>query len=154
MTTIADLLDRDFSRPVAEIVEVNKDDPKTVFAELTEYVVTDGIKAAYESLFCAMAATPKSPDESVGVWISGFLGSGKSSFAKTLGYVLANREVLGVPASSLFLKQVESQRLTEYIEFLNRAVPYEVFMCDIQVDMAAQTKAEQIAEVMYRMLLR
>jgi hypothetical protein len=154
MTTIGDLLDRDFSRPVAEIVEVNKDNPDTVFTEMTEYVVTDRIKASYESLFCAMAAAPKSPNESVGVWISGFFGSGKTSFAKNLGCVLANREVLGVPASSLFLKQVDSQRLAGYIEFLNRAVPYEVFMCDIQVDVAAQTNAEQIAEVMYRILRR
>jgi hypothetical protein len=154
MTRIADLLDRDFSKPVAELVKVNNGDPDTVFTELTEYVATDGIKTAYESLFSAMAAAPKSPNQGVGVWISGFFGSGKSSFAKNLGYVLANREVLGVSASSLFLKQVESQRLTGYIEFLNRAVPCEVIMCDIQVDVAAQTNVEQIAEVMCRVLRR
>jgi len=154
MIRIADLLDRDFSRPVAEIVKVNNDDPDTVFTEMTEYVAPDRIKAGYESLFSAMAASPGSPNESVGVWISGFFGSGKSSFAKNLGYVLANPEVLGVRASSLFLKRVESQRLTGYIEFLNRAVPYEVFKFDFQVDLPAKTSPEPIADVMYRVLLR
>jgi predicted PilT family ATPase len=101
-----------------------------------------------------MAAAPKSPNEGVGVWISGFFGSGKSSFAKNLGYVLANREVLGASASSLFLKQVESKRVTECVEFLNRAVPYEIFMFDVQVELPVETNAEQIAEVMYRVLLR
>src|ERR1700683_170684 len=120
MTRIAELLDRDLSRPIEEIVKVNNDDPDTVFTELTEYVATDRIKAEYESLFSAMAAAAKSPNEGVAVWISGFSGSGKSSFAKNLGYVLANREVLGSPASSLFLKQVQSRPLTEYAEFLNR----------------------------------
>src|ERR1700728_4293399 len=115
MTRIADLLDRDFSRPIEEIVKVNNDDPETVFTELTEYIATDRIKTEYEGLFSAMAAAPKSPSDGVGVWISGFRGSGKSSFAKNLGYVLANREVLGARASSLFLKQVESKRITECV---------------------------------------
>ncbi len=45
MTRIADLLDRDFSKPVDELVEVKNDDPDTVFSELTEYVATvDRIK--------------------------------------------------------------------------------------------------------------
>jgi hypothetical protein len=154
MTRIADLMDRDFSRPIEEIVKVNDNDPDTVFTELTEYIATDRIKAEYERLFSAMAAAPRSPNEGVGVWISGFFGSGKSSFAKTLGYVLANREVHGARASSLFLKQMQSKRVTEYVEFLNRAVPYEIFMFDVQVDLSAKTNAEQIAEVMYQALLR
>ena len=154
MTRIADLLDRDFSRPIEEIIKVNNDDQDTVYTELTEYVATDRIKAEYERLFAAMAAAPKSPNEGVGVWISGFFGSGKSSFAKNLGYVLANREVRGPPASSLFLKQVESNRVSEYVQYLNQAVPYEIFMFDVQVDLSVQSNAEQIAEVMYRVLLR
>jgi hypothetical protein len=154
MNRIADLLDRDFSRPIEEIIKVNNDDEDTVYSELTEYVATSRIKTEYERLFAAMAAAPKSPNEGVGVWISGFFGSGKSSFAKNLGYVLANRTVREIPASSLFLKQVESNRVSEYVQFLNQAVPYEIFMFDVQVDLSVQTNAEQIAEVMYRVLLR
>jgi hypothetical protein len=151
---IADLLDRDLSIPIDELVKVNNADPDTVFTELTEYIVTDRIKAGYERLFSLMAAAPQSPDENVGVWIAGFFGSGKSSFAKILGYVLANREVRGATASSLFLKLVESKRVAESVEFLNRAVPYEIFMCDVHADIRVETKAEPIAEVMYRVLRR
>jgi hypothetical protein len=152
--TIADLLDRDFSRPIAEMVNVNNHDPDTVLVELTEYIATDRIKAEFESLFLAMAAAPKSPKESNGVWISGRLGAGKSSFAKNLGYVLANPEIHGTPASALFLKQLQSPRVAECVEFLNRAVPYEVCMLNVQVGLSAQTDAEQIAEAMYRVLRR
>ncbi len=154
MSRIADLLDRDLSKPIDESVKVNNDDPDTVFTELTEYVATDRIKAEYERLFSAMAAAARLPNEGAGVWISGFFGSGKSTFAKTVGYVLANREAHGARASSLFLKQMGSKRLAEYVELLNRAVPYEIFMLDVQVDLSAKTNAEQIGEVMYRALLR
>jgi len=152
--TIADLLDRDFSRPIEEIIKVNNADEESVYTELTEYVATDRIKTAYEGLFKAMADAPAYPNEGVGVWISGFFGSGKSSFAKNLGYVLANRVVRGKSASKLFLDQVDSKRVTEYVEYLNHGVPYEVFMFDVQVDLSVQTDSEQIAEVMYRVLLR
>ena len=154
MIKIADLLDRDFSTPIEEIIKVNNADEDTVHTELTEYVATPHIKDEYQRLFQAMAAAPSSPNEGVGVWISGFFGSGKSSFAKNLGYVLANRTVLHEAASDLFLKQVDSQRVSEYVKYLNQGVPYEVFMFDVQVDLSVQTNAEQIAEVMYRVLLR
>jgi hypothetical protein len=154
MTRIADLLDRDLFRPVEEFVEVSNDDPDTVLTELTEYVATEEIKAQYGRLFSAMAAAPKSANEDVGVWISGFPGCGKSSFVKNLGYVLGNRGVEGAPASSLFLERVESSLIAECVEFLNRAVPYEVFMLDVEMFPSLKTGAEQIAEVMYRVLLR
>jgi hypothetical protein len=159
MTRIADLLDRDFSRPIEETVEVDNHDPDTVFRELTEYIATDRIKAEYEGLFSAMAAAAKSPNEGVGVWISGFFGSGKSSFAKNLGYVLANREVRGATASSLFLRRLESKRVTECVEFLNREAQYEVFlfgveMFGVQVEPPAENDEERIVWDMYRALLR
>jgi hypothetical protein len=154
MIRIADLLDRDCSRPVEEFIKLDNDDPDNVSAELAEYIATVHIKAEYERLFSAMAAASKSPSEDVGVWISGFSGSGKSSFAKNLGYVLANGEVNGARASSLFLKRVESTLVTESVEFLNRAVPYEIFMLDVQMQPSLEAGSEHIAEAMYRILLR
>ena len=151
---IRELLERDFTQPIEEIIKVNNVDEHVVHTELTEYVATDTIKQQYRRLFQAMADAPKIPTEGIGVWISGFFGSGKSSFAKNLGYVLANRTVLGKPASELFLNRVKDRRVSEYVEFLNQAVPTEVFMFDIQVDTSVQTDTEQIAEIMYRVLLR
>src|SRR6478672_10070715 len=106
MTKISELLERDFRRPIEEIIKVSNADEETVYTELTEYIATNRIKNEYERLFSAMAGAPKTPNEGIGVWISGFFGSGKSSFAKNLGYVLANRQVRQHPASELFEKQV------------------------------------------------
>src|SRR5580698_6196874 len=150
---IADLLERDFSRPVEDLVNVNNHDPDSVFTELTEYVATDHIKAEYERLFSTMAAARKSAT-SAGIWISGPFGSGKSSFAKNIGYVLANREVEGTTASSIFLKQVASERVAESLDYLTRSVPCQVFLFDIRAEVATQTHPEQIGEVMYSVVLR
>lgn len=152
MTKIADLLDQ--AKPIEEAVSINNDDPGTVFTEVTEYIVTDRIRGEYERLFSAMTAAVKSPNESAGVWISGFFGSGKTSFAKNLGHVLANREVLGASASSRFVRQAASKQVGEYVEFLNRRAPCEIFTLDAYIDLPPEANADQIAETMYSMVVR
>src|SRR5207249_6432252 len=88
------------------------------------------------------------------VWVSGFFGSGKSSFVKNIGYVLANRTVLSKPASELFEAQVTDRRITELVDFINVRIPTEVMMFDVSVDRAVKRSTERIAEIMYTVLLR
>lgn len=153
-TTIGSLLDRDLRRPIEEIIKVNQADEETVYTELTEYVVTDSIREDYAELLKAIDDARTEPSEAVGVWISGFFGSGKSSFAKNLGYVLANRDVLGHHAADLFKHRAEDQRISHTVDVLNNSMPTEVIMFDVSVDQAVQTQNEKIAEIMYRVLLR
>src|SRR5262247_1274814 len=102
MKTIGDLLTRDLRRKIEEIIQVDQADEQSVLAEITEYVATDSIRDQYHQLFRAVAEAPSEPHEGVGVWVSGFFGSGKSSFAKYLGYALQNRTILGNPFAALF----------------------------------------------------
>src|SRR4029077_6961309 len=106
MTTIGDLLTRDLSRKIEEIIHVDQADEQSVHAEITEYVATDSIREQYHDLLKAVADAPSDPHESVGVWVSGFCGSGKDSFAKNLGYALENRTVLGCKFADLFKQQL------------------------------------------------
>jgi hypothetical protein len=103
--------------------------------DLGEYIATKPIQAAYELLFSAMLAAIESPTGNVGIWISGFCGSGKSSFVKNLGRALANPQ------------QVESGRIAESVQLLNRKAPYEIFLC-------AVTPRASITELMDQTLLR
>ena len=154
MNTIADLLTRDLGQKIEEIIKVDQADEPTVYAELTEYVATDRIQDQYRELFRAIADAKAKPHEGIGVWISGFFGSGKSSFAKNLGYVLANRPVLGQSAADLFKAQLGDAGIANWIDFINLQIPTEVVMFDVSVDRAVRRSTEKIAEVMYTVLLR
>jgi hypothetical protein len=154
MQTVGELLGRDLSRKIEEIIKVDQADEQSVYAEVTEYVATDSIKGQYAELLRAMAEAPGDPHEGVGVWVSGFFGSGKSSFAKQLGYVLANRTVLGRRFSDLFKAQVQDRRLGELVDFVNAKIPAEVILFDVSVDRATRKNTERIAELMYTVLLR
>ncbi len=162
MQTIRDLLSRDLTEPIEEVIKLDQQDEQTVYNEITDYVATDRIKQQYWEVLKAIADAPGDPTEGVGIWISGFFGSGKSSFAKNVGYVLANREVLGHPASQLFIKQLQDQaptdplvgRLADTIGYINSRFDAHVIMFDVRVDQAVRRATEPIAEIMYSVLLR
>src|SRR6059058_3224144 len=118
MTTIADLLHRDLSRKIEEIIQVDQADEQSVYAEISEYVATDSIRDQYHHLLKAVAEAPADPHESVGVWVSGFFGSGKSSFAKNLGYALQNRTVVGSKFADLFKGQLEDKRTSDLLDLI------------------------------------
>ena len=112
MKTIGNLLRRDLDRKIEEIIQVNQDDEQSVYSEITEYIATDSIRDQYQKLLGAMASAPADPDESIGVWVSGFFGSGKSSFAKYLGLALQNRSFNGKKFADLFKDRLEDQRIS------------------------------------------
>ena len=154
MKTVGELLSRDLDRKIEEIIKVDQTDEQSVHAEISEYVATGSIKEQYAQLLKAVAEAPSEPHEGIGVWISGFFGSGKSSFAKNLGYILQNRPVLGTPFSDLFKKQVDDRRVAEFIDLINVTIPTEAVMFDVSVDRATKRNTERIAELMYTVLLR
>ncbi len=151
---IKDLLKRDLNERIEEVIKLNQADEETVYTELTEYVATDRIRDHYRTLLKAIADAQSEPHEGIGVWISGFFGSGKSSFAKNLGYVLENRIVCDHHAADLFTRQLQDEEITRLVEFINRAIPTKVVMFDVSVDAAIRQGTERMAEIMYRALLR
>ncbi len=116
MKVIGDLLTRNLQQKIEEIIKVDQTDEQTVYTEISEYVATDRIRSQYHELFRAIAEAPTDPHEGIGVWISGFFGSGKSSFAKNVGYVLANRSVMGRRASELFEAQLGDKHIDDLVD--------------------------------------
>jgi hypothetical protein len=65
MKTIGDLLTRDLSRKIEEIIQVDQADEQSVHDEITEYVATESIREQYHELLKAVAEAPTDPHESV-----------------------------------------------------------------------------------------
>jgi hypothetical protein len=152
---IRDLLKRDLSQKIEEVIQLDQADEHAVYDEITEYVATDSIKRQYRDLLEAINLSRTQPTSGIGVWISGFFGSGKSSFAKNLGYVLSNPEVLGHRAADLFKAQVDDPSLGDLVDVINLNMPAEVVMFDVQKDKAqAGHGSLSISPFVYRVLLR
>lgn len=108
MTRVGDLFRRDIRRTIEEVVKVDVADDAVVAAEIDEYVVTDRIRAELEEVVREYVDCFDDRSDRTNVWVSGFFGSGKSSFAKVLGYLLENRLVAGRPVVDRFFERVDS----------------------------------------------
>lgn len=152
---IRGLITRDLSKPIEEIIKVEQADEQSVYTEITEYVATGRLREQYREVLRAMADYPKDPHEGVGVWVSGFFGSGKSSFAKNLGYALANKPILGKPAAEVFKAQIGDHAVADYLDLVNVRTPSEVVMFDVSVNRPSGiTAGASLSSYMYAALLR
>ena len=97
MTTVRKIIKRDISQKVEGVVKVF--DRSALAAEIREYVVTDKIEDEFKRIFDTFTHVSETirrggaTRDVVGMWISGFFGSGKSHFAKVLGHLLQNDQL-------------------------------------------------------------
>ena len=87
MLKIQDLFDpsKQLNRTIESVVTFGAKTVQDLNSEIREYVVTNKLHQNYESVIQDLQSAFDNGSKEVGVWVSGFYGSGKSSFAKYLG---------------------------------------------------------------------
>lgn len=85
MENLKKIYEKDIDREIQGVIKV--DDESYVSQELEEYVVTEELLKHFNSFFDAYNASLNGNTEKMGVWISGFFGSGKSHFLKIISYL-------------------------------------------------------------------
>lgn len=90
---IYDMFEKKIDRPITGVIKVGQNSDEDKWQELSEYVVTRELVRHFRDFFGNYARSIYNPTDEMGVWISGFFGSGKSHFLKILSYVLDNTEV-------------------------------------------------------------
>ena len=92
---IQSLFERDIFRPINGVVKADQMDDSSVWQELDEFVLTKELDQHLRKFvgwyLDALDQGGSNTAGKMGVWISGFFGSGKSHFLKVLSYLLRNR---------------------------------------------------------------
>ncbi len=153
-TTVKDLFASDISRNIEEVIKVDQEDEKILREELAEYVATDSIRSHFRTILERYWETPNKPHEGIGVWVSGFFGSGKSSFAKYLGLALENREILGEGAGDLLASQIGDQTISVLLNNIGEHIPTHAVIFDVSTDRGIRSGSQTITEIMYRLFLQ
>ena len=120
---IRDTLKQDINRQINGVVKVGETDAHTLQVELSEYVVTREIEKNLRDFYTSFEQNSRMESSNIGVWISGFFGSGKSHFLKILSYLLENSEVQGKRAVDYFQEKTISKSLQDAI---NESKSYKV----------------------------
>ena len=94
---IKDLFEKNLFRPINGVVKAEQQEDAVVWQELEEYVLTKELDQHFRKFFDAYQAARRNAQDPnlsdrMGIWVSGFFGSGKSHFIKILSYLLNNRE--------------------------------------------------------------
>ena len=99
---LQDMFLKSIDRPINGVIKVMQTDDQNRRQELEEYVITRELQKHFGAFYDQYEKGIEGSTDKIGVWISGFFGSGKSHFLKILSYLLANEEVDGKKAIDYF----------------------------------------------------
>lgn len=110
---IKNMFEKQIDRDIKGVIKVGQSDEENVYQELDEYVVTKELLRHFRDFFNNYEKGVDGYTDKMGVWISGFFGSGKSHFLKILSYLLKNSTVEGKRAIEYFTdgKKIEDPML-------------------------------------------
>ena len=104
MMKLKEMFAKPIDRDIKGVIKVGQDESENIKQELEEYVVTRELQKHFAEFFSSYKRGITGTTDKMGVWISGFFGSGKSHFLKILSYLLDNREVDGKHAIDYFIE--------------------------------------------------
>lgn len=130
---IQSMFQKDIDRPINGVVKVMQDDQQSLKDELSEYIITKELRRHFATFFDNYVKTIDTPTDKIGVWISGFFGSGKSHFLKMLSYLLSNKEVDGKHAFDYFADKFDDPMMYATVQKCVR-IPTESILFNIDIE--------------------
>lgn len=150
---IQEMFKNDINRKINGVVQVAQDETEILKQELDEYVITRELKRHFTTFFNSYTETFNQSTQDIGVWISGFFGSGKSHFLKILSYLLENKEIDGIRTVERFRNKFEDPGTFMSIE---KAVEgeTETILFNIGAHSEDQKNTESVVRVFAKMFYK
>jgi len=145
---LRNLFYKDIERDIKGVIKIGQDDDVNVYQELDEYVITRELSRHFSTFFNAYKKSINNHTDKMGVWITGFFGSGKSHFLKILSYLLENREVQGKKALTFFEEKIKDPLvLADMQKAGSISADVILFNIDSKSDTDTKTNKEAILRV-------
>lgn len=158
MEAIKDLFDQQkkIYRTIEKVITYEAAQEARLKAEISEYIATDHIEEQFERLLEKMQlAMDDDGEHEIGVWVSGFYGSGKSSFTKYLGLAFdQERTIDGLPFFQYLQDRFHKPQTRALLSKVVKTYPAAVVMLDLASEMLAGATMEDISTVLYYKVLQ
>ncbi len=156
--TIRALFDpsKDIYRTIEKVITYDSAQERRLKAEISEYVVTESIEEQFRKLLDRMHLAMETGGENeIGVWVSGFYGSGKSSFTKYLGLAFDDRCTIdGTPFIKHLQDRLHQPQTKALLGTVAQRFPAAVVMLDLASEMLAGATMEDVTTVLYFKVLK
>ena len=130
---IQSMFQKDINRDINGVIKVSQDDQASLKQELSEYIITKELRRHFTTFFDNYEKAISHPTDKIGVWISGFFGSGKSHFLKMLSYLLSNQMVDGKSAFEYFADKFDDPMMYAAVSKCV-SIPTESILFNIDIE--------------------
>ncbi len=125
-------LSKDIFRTIEKVITFDNQEIDSLKREVTEYVVTEKLKNNFQKLLDALHAGMDADSHEVGIWVSGFYGSGKSSFAKNFGLALDKDLIIdGVIFRDRLSNRINNLPISQQLKTLVEKYSPQVFLINL-----------------------
>lgn len=147
---------RKIERSIEKVITYQAAKEERLKAEISEYIVTERIEDELEKLLGNMRSVmDEGGGHEVGVWVSGFYGSGKSSFTKYLGFAFDDSvNVDGRPFLEHFRDRLHRPQTKALLSAVAAKFPAAVVMLDLASEQLAGASLSEVSTVLYYKVLR
>jgi hypothetical protein len=148
---IADLFETRVEEKIEPVIKVGeRGDEYKLAAEIGSYVVTPMIEGYLDDMLEHYTDTFLQKTTEIGVWISGYFGSGKSHFAKILSLLAGNPVLAGIPASKRFEARVphDAPRRRSILRSLSRLDQCDTDVLAFNLNTLADSKSRPLASLL------
>ena len=139
---------RQIDRRIEKVIQYDTVDSELLKREIAEYQVTHSMAWSFDKLLDAIDLGMGEGSNEVGVWVSGFYGSGKSSFTKYLGFALDDsRQIDGKPFLRYLQDRVTDAPLRQRLATVAARHKPAVIFLDLASEQLAGASMAEISTV-------
>lgn len=142
---LREIFEKDITRDIKGVIKASQDNEYVTKQELEEYIVTKELQKHFSYFFENYKKSIGNYTDKMGVWISGFFGSGKSHFLKILAYLLGNEPVDNKTPLQYF---IDDNKIIDNITLadmkLATQVPTDVILFNIDSKNSSNNEKEKI----------
>ncbi|HZK95902.1 MAG TPA: BREX system P-loop protein BrxC [Prolixibacteraceae bacterium] len=146
---------KDIYRKIEKVVTFGNLDNDYLKREISEYVVTEKLKQNFQKIFDALQSGMDSESHEIGIWVSGFYGSGKSSFAKYFGLALDKSQIVdGISFQERLSNRINSTPIVQQLKTIIAKNDPAIFLIDLATQQISGYELAPVGTILYNEVMK
>src|SRR5690606_38723204 len=139
-----------------KVIDYYADDEERLAVEIGEYEATPNVERNFRKfLDIYQDGVQGGQVTEIGIWVSGFYGSGKSSFTKYLGFALdPGRIIEGQPFLDLLAARIQEPAIQSQLRTVAKQSPTAVVLLDLGAEQLVESATTPVSNVLYWKVLQ
>jgi len=147
---------KQIDRTIEKVIDYYAQDEDRLASEVSEYEITDNIERCFQRFLDVYGEGVRGGKVAeTGIWVSGFYGSGKSSFTKYIGAALNPAKKIGNRTFlELLCERFPKKEVPATLTTIAKNYPTTVIMLDLGAEQLSESSVAPVSTVLYWKILQ